>query len=145
MSEPKRRYCITFACGHRKTRRTTAKNGRCLKCAVAQMWAMRAQTQKAIAARQALQPRARDHWDKCDHPKTPENSANSGRKGFTCKTCKRARDAAYGPRGTRAKTRKQKVSPILQAIRLDLVRVPPAPVIETGRSYTLFPPKRRSA
>lgn len=131
----RRNFYYAFPCGHSRRNNTLPKNGGCRKC-----------KRKRDAEYRAAHPRGKYNIDpnffRCGHAKTPENSYPTADGYQRCHQCKLA-----GTRKLHREARDRKAGN-LPRVRPNLpapLRVEPSIPQEVGRSYSLFPPKRRSA
>lgn len=130
-------YYYAFPCGHSRRNNTLPKQGGCRKC-----------KRKRDAEYRATHPRGRYNIDpnffRCGHAKSPENSYPTVDGYQRCHQCKLA-----GTRKLHREARDRKAGK-LPRVRPNLpapapLRLEPSSPQEVGRSYSLFPPKRRSA
>ena len=128
-----------FDCGHR--RRNSNPGPECAIC----------ERQKAARARYVARggkgKRAytvnRSRWRKCTHERTPENTYTAPNGSETCKTCRNANAKLWrchhdDPRYATHRRWKQPLV-VFKPLPSDI-----APDTQ-GRSYAMFPPKRRTA
>lgn len=86
-------------------------------------------------------------WRFCDHPRIPSNTVASGRGFTTCRTCKRERDGKRWAEGSSRESGRRRRLPTHRRMPLVVLEMwRPLPIVDTsGRAYSMFPPKVRTA